>query len=168
MDPIPTRISQILSAAQGWLELGTAREAMQELHGIEAPWNQHPAVLEVTWSAQAKLKQWDQCVDLADQLISRLPEHESGWIHRSYALHELRRTEEALDKLSECSARFPKSTTIPYNLACYHAQLGKVDAARAWLEKAFGRSEDPKSLKEQALQDADLKSLHSEIRKIAR
>lgn len=165
MEPIPLPYSHHLSAAQGWLELGTAVEAVNELAAIRAPWDKHPAVLEVSWGVHAKLKQWEQCVVLADRLIESCPEHQAGWIHRSYALHELQRTQEALNKLSEAVSRFPRSTTIPYNLACYHAQLSQLDAAREWLEKAFARSEDPKALKEQALLDSDLKTLHEEIQK---
>ncbi|MBL9171534.1 MAG: tetratricopeptide repeat protein [Verrucomicrobiales bacterium] len=165
MDPIPLPYSHHLSAAQGWLELGTAAEAANELAAIKPPWDKHPAVLEISWGVNAKLKNWERCVALANELIADFPEHEAGWIHRSYALHELQRTREALEMLAECSARFPRSTTIPYNLACYHAQLAQLDAARDWLEKAFARSEDPKVLKVQALQDPDLKLLHAEIQK---
>jgi hypothetical protein len=32
---------------------------------------------------------------------------------------------------------FNDDATIRYNLACYECQLGRLDQARAWLERAF-------------------------------
>lgn len=164
MEPIPASHSHVISAAQGWLELGATDEALRELASLPKKWARHPVVLELQWTIHAKQKRWQECVTLAQELIDALPEHESGWIHRSYALHELRRTQEALDQLQPVGRRFTKSTTIPYNLACYHAQLGTLEAAREWLNIAFSRTEDAKALKLQALNDPDLKPLHAEIR----
>lgn len=52
-----------------------------------------------------------------------------------------------------------------YNLACYECQLGRLEQAKSWLEKAFGVG-DPKKVKLMALEDPDLEPLWREIGKI--
>ena len=47
---------------------------------------------------------------------------------------------------------------IQYNLACYCAQLGQLDAAKEYLEKSYELG-DTKQIKLMALDDDDLKPL---------
>jgi predicted Zn-dependent protease len=84
-----------LEAAQGWFELGNCVEANEELENITPENRTHPAVLEVRWQIYTKAKKWDAALDIASALIQLVPEHPLGWVHRSYCLHELKRTEEA-------------------------------------------------------------------------
>jgi tetratricopeptide (TPR) repeat protein len=86
------------------------------------------------------------------------PEEAVGWVHRSFCLHELKRTAEARDSLLPVVERFPDDAVIRYNLACYECQLGGLDLARGWLEKAFEVG-DPRKLKLMALDDQDLEPL---------
>jgi len=49
-----------------------------------------------------------------------------------------------------------------YNLACYECQLGNLERAKLWLERAATMS-NPKEIKSMALDDPDLKPLWQEI-----
>ncbi len=120
-----------LNAAIGWLELGDHLEANEELEQIAPQMRVHPDVLELRWQIYAKEKKWEAYVDIAATVIKLAPERADGWIHRSFALHELKRTQKALDHLLPVADRFSKVWTIPYNLACYCAQLGRLYKARA-------------------------------------
>ena len=51
--------------------------------------------------------------------MTTIPDEPVGWIHRSYVLHEQKRTREAWDLLLPAAKKFPEDFTIPYNLACY-------------------------------------------------
>lgn len=51
--------------------------------------------------------------------------------------------------------RFPEGWTIPYNLACYCAQLGRLDECRKWLKKAV--TIDEHTVKRAAIDDPDFK-----------
>jgi len=113
--------SMHLDAAQGWLELGLHLEANAELEYIAPQNRSHPLVLEMRWQIYAKEKRWDACVDLGESMVTAAMDLPEGWIHRSYALHELKRTQEAADKLEAAADLFPSIWTIPYNLACYAA-----------------------------------------------
>jgi len=163
MDPLPPPHIFHLNAAQGWLGLGNADEARAELEQVPATYAGHPEVLQVRWEILAAAKDWAAGLEVAAELIHVDPEEPSGWFHRSYCLHELRRTVEARDNLLRVVEKFPGIATIRYNLACYECQLGRLDHARIWLRKAFrlGRTAD---MKAQALEDRDLEALWPELR----
>jgi tetratricopeptide (TPR) repeat protein len=156
--------SHHVHAAQGWLELGNHVEADAELDNIAASSRAHPDVPNVRWGIYAAAKKWEATLDIAAALIQLDPDDPLGWVHRSYALHELKRTVEARDKLLRVVDKFPMSATMRYNLACYECQLGKLDRARVWLEKAF-KLGDAKKMKLAALDDPDLEPLWKEIGK---
>jgi predicted Zn-dependent protease len=152
-----------LNAARGWLELGNTPEAWQELGELLPRWHEHPEVLNLMWELYAAEKEWAKALAVARQMVSRYPEEVAGWIHQSYTLHELKRTDEARDELARSVGRFPKEGVIPYNLACYECQLGQLGTAKRWLslaEKIQGRE----VLKKMALDDPDLQPLWDYVR----
>jgi predicted Zn-dependent protease len=156
-----------VKAAEGWLQLGNAAEAKQELARVSPVYGRHPAVLNLSWQVYAQEKNWDRCLSLATALIEVAPDRPSGWIHRSYALHEMKRTQEAWDQLFPIKDRFPEDPTIPYNLACYACQLRQLDTARQWLKVAM-RIGDLQRIIAMALADQDLSPLWPELSAQAR
>jgi tetratricopeptide (TPR) repeat protein len=158
--------SHHLNAAQGWLELGNGIEANAELENIAPALRTHPLVLEMRWQIYAKAEKWEACVEIGEAMVKAAFDLPEGWIHRSFALHELKRTQEAADKLEAAADLFPSVWTIQYNLACYACQLGKQDEAREWLRDAFDLAPDKKALKLSALDDPDLEPLWLEIGEI--
>jgi len=162
MDSIDPPDLHHLRAAQGWLELGNPGEAQLELRRLAPTLQHHPDVLEVRLQLSTQAKQWESCVDLAATLIELAPDRPEPWIHRSYALHELKRTQEAFDHLLPLAARLAKVWTVPYNLSCYCAQLGRLDEARQWLQKAL--LIDTTAVREAAIRDPDLKPLWESLK----
>jgi len=151
-----------LRAAQGWLELGNVAEAMFEIEGLSPDLQSDPEVLKLRLECHAHRKQWAEALELAAALIQNHPEDPLGWFHRSYCLHELKRTEEARDNLLRVVDKFP-AATMRYNLACYECQLGRLDQARSWLRKAMDMG-DIERIRRTALEDRDLQPLWAEIR----
>jgi tetratricopeptide (TPR) repeat protein len=158
MKPFAWPDSHHLAAAQGWLELGNHLEAFEELECITPQLRAHPHVLKLRWEIYAKARHWFAAMNVAAALVRLLPDEVDGWIHRSFALHELKRTAEARDLLLPAVAKFPKEASIPYNLACYETQLGNSAQGKEWLEKAFAL-DATKELKLQFLSDPDLEPL---------
>src|ERR1017187_4411538 len=105
---------------------GNDAEANQELERISPPARANSDVLEVRCEIYGQAKKWDACVNIASALVKLAPERSSVWIKRSFALHALTRTQEAFDNLLPVAETFPGLWTIPYNLACYCAQLGAL------------------------------------------
>lgn len=144
-----------LRAAEGWLELGNHIEADAELDRITPLLRAHPDVLKMRVKIYSAAKRWDYVIEVAGTLARLLPNHSFGHVRLAYALHELRRTQEAWNALLPVAGRFPDQWVIPYNLACYACQMERLDVARDWLERAFALG-DAKALKLKALDEPDL------------
>jgi tetratricopeptide (TPR) repeat protein len=152
-----------LRAAVGWLELGNPAEAALELDQLSAALQSDPDVLELRWAALASAKKWEACLETGNLLVKLAPDRPTAWKHRSVALHFLKRTQEAYDQIFPAIDKFPKDWVIRYDFACYCAQLGKLDEARAQLNKAFEFGEAQK-VRSMALEDPDLKPLWPELK----
>jgi tetratricopeptide (TPR) repeat protein len=152
--PLEPPDSIYLNAAEGWLGLGDHIAANEELEKITPQLRVHPDVLAVRWQIYAKEKKWEACVDIATAIVKLAPDKTDGWIHRSFALHELKRTQEAIKNLLPAADQFPDVWTIPYNLACYCSQLQRLEEAQEWLKKAMAI--DEQTVKRAAIDDPDL------------
>lgn len=152
-----------LNAANGWLDLGNAAEAELELARIAPQYRGKPVVVEAYWRLYAEQRRWEDALEAARLLVVIAPEDPAGWIDQSYALHELKRTREAWDLLLPFARRFPKVSTIPYNLACYACQMGNHAEAERWLDKA-AKLRSREEIKRMAMRDLDLKPLWGNIR----
>jgi tetratricopeptide (TPR) repeat protein len=161
-DPIPFADVRQLQAAEGWLELGNLVEAGLELEKVSPHLHDHPAVLEAHWQILAAQKKWDAALEVAAAVVQSVPDEAVGWIHRSFCLHELKRTEEARENLLRVVDKFAESTTMRYNLACYECQLGRPEQAKLWLRKACELG-NPRQIKLAALDDPDLAPLREYI-----
>lgn len=146
-----------LESAEGWLDLGLHLEANAELEKITPQLRDHPDVLELRWHVCAKEKKWEACIHIATAIINFAPDRSDGWIHRSFALHEIKRTQEAYDELLPAVDNFPNVWTVPYNLACYASMLHQFDEALKWLKQAL--MVDKQTVKAAAIEDEDLKPL---------
>jgi tetratricopeptide (TPR) repeat protein len=152
--PLGPPDSHYVEAARGWVELGNATEAVAELACIAPALQSHPEVLDARWHICAHTKRWDECVNLASLILEAAPEQSSGWILRSFALHERKRTAEAFDLLLPAASKFPSLWLVPYNLACYSAQLRRFKDAEKWFTKAL--TIDAEAVKQSAHDDPDL------------
>jgi Flp pilus assembly protein TadD len=163
--PLPWPEAFQLAAAEGWIELGNLDEARAELEQIGLARRQHPAVLAVECQLLMAGAHWDSVVAVAEHWVERAPGRPEAWIQRSYALHELRRTREAWDKLLPAATLFPRDTTIAYNLGCYACQLGEMDAARRWLRQSLRLCPEAARVrwKASAMRDPDLAPLREEL-----
>lgn len=165
MKPLEPPDSHHLKAAIGWLELGNHIEANAELERITASVRAHPDVLELRWQIYARAEKWEACLDIGQALVKTDPKREHGWIHRSVALHRLKRTQDAYGQLEAAAQLFPQSWHVRYDLACYACQLRMHDHAWEWLTDAFELG-DEKALKLMALEDRDLEPFWAEIGEI--
>jgi predicted Zn-dependent protease len=166
--PIPMPDGHFLNATSGWLMLGNPQEARVEFDQISSAYRQHPEVMLIEWSLLAAEHRWEAAREVAETHVRLVPGSAYGWIHRSFALHELKRTREALEKLLPVAGKFSDEPTIPYNLSCYTCQLGDLVAARDWLKKAFAMESVEGSREERlrsATEDCDLQPLWDEIRR---
>jgi tetratricopeptide (TPR) repeat protein len=164
MQPLEPPETHYLLAAVGWLELGNLSEAKAELARLGPSRQNHPDVLETRWLICAEEKRWAEGLQIARGLLHAEPGRASGWLHQAYALRRVADggIQKAWDALLPAYEKFPKESTIAYNLSCYACQLGQLDEARIWLKRALAIS-GKEHIKRMALGDADLKPLWAEI-----
>ena len=146
--------------------LGNAAEALHELAQLSSTASDYPEALIVRWDIYAHVRRWTEAIELADRLIARIPDEPAGYIKRAYALHELKRTQEAWETLAPVQGLFKENWLIPYNLACYACQLGRSAEAFKLFKQAL-RLGEKRELCGMALKDTDLQPIRSEIEKIA-
>jgi len=151
-----------LEAAEGWLELGNAVEANDELERIAPQHQVHPDVLDLRWRIYAAAKKWDVCLRVAETLADQTPRSATAWLRLAASLHMLDQTEDACETLLEVLDEFPDNPAIAYQLACYFCQMEEFAEAKQWLETAFSIG-DSKELKLLALKDPELKPLWDKI-----
>lgn len=158
---------RFLTAAEGWLELGDHLQANEELENISPLLRPHPNVLKLRWQIYAKESNWDACQEIARTLTQMEPYHALGWIHFAYSARRASNSglQVAREILLLVAEKFPKDSAIPYNLACYHCQLGNLEAARLWLANAF-KIAGKKDIRQKALDDSDLEPLRKDIPEI--
>ncbi len=154
-----------VDAASGWIGLGDLASAREELKQISPEIKNHPALLLVQSELLFAEENWEPLLPLTEKLLLQFPKLDFLWINRSYALHELKRTQAAFDALLPAAKKFPKRWLIRYNLACYCSQLGTLGDAMRWLKKAIELA-DKKEIKAMAIDDPDLQPLRKEIREL--
>jgi tetratricopeptide (TPR) repeat protein len=166
MSPIESPDAFHVAAAVGWLELGNPAEAAVELAKINPALLEHPDVLEIRWQVEAAQPNWEAALAIAERIIEVAPEKDTGWLHRAYALRRIKggTIEKAWQALRPAFELFPKTWLIGYNLACYATQLGRLEEAWEWLQKAIAGAGDIDHVRRMALADSDLAPLWDRIR----
>lgn len=159
---------QALQAVEGWLALGNPREALLEWERVSRRNRQHPQVLHARWQIAAALKDWEAALATANRMMELHPNDPGSWIQQAYALRRAPSggLQQAWDTLVTAYQKFPAVSLIPYNLACYAAQLAKPSDAWDWLHRAIEAAEDVATIKEMALKDEDLKPIWDRIKTI--
>lgn len=161
---LPREVARQLDAAFGYLELSMPEEAWEELDLIAYKYQEELPVELGRVDIRMRQGRWHDALAMAERICSKHPSEAAGFISRSFCLHCLGRTNDALDKLLESPASAHQVPTYHYNLACYQCQLGDIEEARSRLIKAVGMD---RSYIEFARQDPDLKPIWPEIDTLA-
>jgi tetratricopeptide (TPR) repeat protein len=140
----------------GYLELGMLQESWDSLEEIPAEQRHLPSVLQVRLEIYRRMEKYEGMATIAEHLTKALPEDSQNWISLAYAQRRYIDLQTAEKTLLEAQKRFPEEATIPFNLACYACQQGRLDEAREKLAKAI---EMEPSFKKAAIEDEDLKAI---------
>jgi predicted Zn-dependent protease len=166
LDTLSPPDTHYVNAAWGWLELDNIAEAFVELERLSKAAQTHPDTLTLRWELLARQKKFPEALEVARAMVQLAPDRADSWIKQSYALHELKRTQEAWDSLHSISEHFPQCSTIPYNLACYACQLDQLPVSLNWLKRAM-KTGARDQVRRMALEDPDLKPLWFQIKKLS-
>jgi predicted Zn-dependent protease len=151
-----TGITKLLTYSQGYLELEMYGEAWDVLDELPQAQQMSKTVLSQRLSILMEAKKWNEAVTLGESMSQKYKQDESFFIHTAYALHELKKTQEAKAILLTAPKSIQVNPLYHYNLGCYEAQLGNSEKALEHTKKAIAL--DKKFLKI-AQTDVDLKSV---------
>lgn len=146
----------ILSHVRGYLELGMADEAAEELQLVPPEEAQRFEVTLLRALVLQEKGQWPQLAEVAGALAHDHPEDPSGWILWAYAVRRAVSIEAAEKILLEAATNHPKEATIQFNLGCYACQRGDLDRARNYVTSAIALDAH---FREAAATDPDLADL---------
>jgi tetratricopeptide (TPR) repeat protein len=145
-------------AAEGWIELGNLKEALEELDQIGSPGRTHWAVLHLRWSILSKLKKWDRCLVVGRALTAGYPRDPCSWRLLAETYYLMGDFEKAYRVAAANAADFPNSWNLLYDAACYSCLIGKFEEAQRYFNMALDVG-DSELIRQQALDDPELKAL---------
>jgi predicted Zn-dependent protease len=130
-------LQHYIAAAQGYLELGMADEALAELQRVPAEDRTHNDVEQLRVYILMRARRWTEALQASESLRKERPDLSLGYIHGAFCLHEMGRTGEAMALLQEGPASLLREPVYFYNLGCYHAVLGNPEEAQTYLQMSF-------------------------------
>ncbi|MES2708102.1 MAG: hypothetical protein V4726_16030 [Verrucomicrobiota bacterium] len=151
-----TTLQRIRTEIEGYLELGMAELAEEELNALPRGVSGHPLMLDARLSLLMQTRRWTEAVETGLLGCAAAPQGPAFFIHTAFCLHELGRTAEAHLLLTSGPESLHREALYHYNIACYLAVLGRPAEAGPNLSRAFRI--DP-SLRKYARSDRDLQSL---------
>ncbi|MES3030925.1 MAG: hypothetical protein V4697_00770 [Patescibacteria group bacterium] len=162
------RTEQHIRAAEGWIELGDFLSAYEELEQLSSRERARPDVLKLRWRIFNQANKHEMAFSVAEGLTRLLPDDAEVFAWRSYSARRMPTggIESALALLLDAINDFPDEPLLPFTLACYNCQIGKMAEARSWLDTALEvaeRNGTEKHWKLTALDEKDLEPLWPEI-----
>lgn len=151
-----------LTAADGYLMLGMVQEANDELEELAPAVKHSRGVLAVRARIYIAAGSWELLREVAGFLVNCWPEDAQHWIWLTYGTRRCHSLTEAEQVLLDALRMHATEPMIHFNLACYSAQLGRLDEARQRLERAISLGPD---LRLMALDDPDLEPLWAALGK---
>lgn len=149
-------VTKTLRAAEGWLELGLADEALYELQALPTEAQRLRAPLELKLAAQMDREQWNAASETARLLCLKAEDEPEFFLNAAYCLHETGDTLAACNQLLRGPKTLFEMAVFHYNLACYLWTLGEGPRAKSHLKQAI---EMDGSFLESARVDRDLAGL---------
>lgn len=149
-----------LDKTRGYIDLAMYDEAWRELDGLPAGKCDHPEALGMRIIIRLDENKVEEALSLSRSLCEAYPDSHVGFIQGAFCLHQLGRTEEAIDHLQSGPETLLDEPVYFYNLACYELALGKQQAALTWLRQSVDMD---RTFRARALTDPDLVAVRDEI-----
>jgi predicted Zn-dependent protease len=155
-------LAQRLQPAIGYLQLGLMEEANEEIEALPPEAKSEKIVLELQVEIHSGMAEWQSMREIAGFLTHEWPDDSQHWISLAYATRRCRSITEAEMILLTAVKLHPKEAMIHFNLACYAAQAGELEAARERLAQAEMLAPGARMM---AMKDPDLEPLWPDLGK---
>ncbi len=154
--PHTAETQRSLRAADGYLYLGLAEEALRELEAIHGDEQNATAVLLARIRVLLHLKHWRSAETLSSSGAKLHPDEGEFTVQRAFALHQMKKGQLAAAALLAAPEWIRRTGILHYNLACYQARLGDLTQARECIDAAIQMNA---GIKKNARLDPDLQAL---------
>ena len=145
-----------LQAADGYLYLGMAEEALEELDSIVGSECARPSVLLARIRVLLHLRKWSDAEVLSRRAALDHPDEDEFTVQQAFALHQMEKGDQAVEVLLAAPEWIRRTGILHYNLACYEARLGDLQTARQCINAAFQINA---AMRKNARLDPDLQAL---------
>jgi tetratricopeptide (TPR) repeat protein len=145
-----------LRAADGFLFFDLPGEALAELESTLTEERDLPEVLLARNRVLLHLRRWKEVENLAAKGIKTHPDRDEFTVQRAFALHQMKKGDQAMDVLLSAPEWIRRTGILHYNLACYEAQLGDPKIARECIDVAIQMNA---AMRKNAKSDPDLQEL---------
>ena len=152
----PQKTYNALQAAEGYVYLELYREALAELDELVEREQEDRDVMIARIRILLHLQRWTRAARLSSRGEALFSDEDEFTVQRAFALHQMNRTEEAARVLRQAPEWIRRTGILYYNLACYEARWGNLQAARHCVQTAI---ELNSAIKKNARQDPDLADL---------
>ncbi len=136
-----------LSAAEGWLDLGMAAEAMAELKSVPLASRRDARFLALMHRTLVAQGQWEDALLFANRWTQRLPNDPDSWIALASTLEKVPvphgGLQAAWDVLRPRVDTFPEDGRFPVKLASYAIHLNRPRQAEEWLAMVMKQISHP-------------------------
>ncbi len=123
--------------AEGYLELGLARRALDVLARLGDPTRLDGQSLYLWGEALRELGRYDDALVPLGQAAELEPENIHVWVALGWCYKRTGRLDLAIEALEEALAAQPEESLVHYNLACYWSLAGNKDRALGYLEQSL-------------------------------
>lgn len=120
-----------LRAAAAYIELGMFDEAQTEMEQIDPSCRLLPELLATRIPLYRVLEKWDLIAIVARKLTEWNPEEPRNFVDWADAIWHTESVCAAHAILRRAAGLHPTDRTIQFNLACYEAQIGNLERAKA-------------------------------------
>ena len=141
-NPNPSSIDAHLNAALGYLGLGMAQDAWDELEKIDTKDRGKPDVLKVRVEVARALRQWELVAELARHLSKVEPDESLHVFNLAQALRETEGHESALAVYEFAVDRWPDFGHLRVAMAVELCALERVSEAKLILREAIEKDPD--------------------------
>jgi Flp pilus assembly protein TadD len=142
--------------AVGYANLGMVDDALEELELLSPSMAADGGVMEFKLRLLERGQKWSDAASLAAKLATSHPNEARWFVAWAFAKRRSDSIETASKILSEAASLHPKDPLIQFNLGCYAAQRGDLNAAQTHVRRAIELNHDLEKL---AHEDPDLEPL---------
>jgi len=147
-----------LLTAEGFLDLGMAKEAWDELDEIAPSDRAHPTVLGMRLRILEAMEQWQMGAEIAKGAVRAYPEEFHLRLFGATHIRQLEGLEEALRFLQEGASTFRNQPAFWFSMACLHCQLGDLETTTEFTRLAVDLD---RSFQMKVLDHPDLSALRA-------